>query len=75
MLNMLSTGNATECLVEGMTTLQASHHNGSATRPERTKWPKISLMSNLNGCRAITTGPYNCRGVPNALYAFKGQYN
>jgi hypothetical protein len=56
-----------------MTTIQASHHNGSTT-PHVAKWQNIIPMGNLNGCRAITTLPYNCRGVPIASYAFKGQY-
>jgi hypothetical protein len=33
MLYMLLKGNTTEWLVEGMTTLQASHCNGSTTAP------------------------------------------
>ena len=32
-------------------------------------------MGNLNGCHKVTTLLYNCRGVLNALYAFKGQCN
>ena len=51
-----------------------SHYNGSSTTPPTVaKASKIIPMGNLNGCRAVTTWPYNYRGVPNALYAFTWQ--
>ena len=39
MLYMLKNGNATEWPIHGMTTLQASHRNGS-TKTHVAKWPK-----------------------------------
>ena len=54
MLYMLKNGNATEWPIHGMTTLQASHRNGS-TKTHVAKWPKTEPMGNLNGCRTVTT--------------------
>ena len=74
MFYMLSKGNLAEWLVEGMTTLMASHRNGSTTPPPVVKLLKTEPMGNLDDCRAITTSPCNCRDVPSASYAFKGQF-
>ena len=54
MLYMLTMGNTTEYFIHGMTTLQASHSNGS-TKTHVAKWPKTEPMGNLNGCRTVTT--------------------
>jgi hypothetical protein len=71
MLYIVSKGNTNEWYVHGKTTLQASHRNGSTRTPPLAIWPKIIPMGNLNGCHAVTTLPYNCRGVPNALSRVK----
>ena len=52
--NMLSKGNTTEWFVHGMTTLQASHRNGSTTPPALAKWQVTKPMNSLNGYCAIT---------------------
>jgi hypothetical protein len=48
-------------------------HNQSTRTLPVAKWPKIKQLSTLNDCRVITTLLYNCRGVPNVFYAYKGQ--
>jgi len=72
MLYILSKGNANEWYSRA--TLPAWHRNGS-TLPSVAIWPKNQLLDTLNGCHAIITLPYNCRGVSNALYHFEGQVN
>ena len=74
MLYMLSKKKATQWLVEGMTTLQASHRNDPTTPPVA-NWQKIKPMVNLNGCHTITKWSYNYRGAPIAWCAFYRQCN
>ena len=68
MLYNLSKVNANEWFVYSMTTLLASHSNGSTLPPVGGKMAK---NQDLNGCHAITKRPYNFRGVPNALYCLQ----
>ena len=74
MLYIVFQVNTTDCFVHSRTILLASHRNGSTTPPVA-KWPKIKPVGTLDGCRAIPTRLYDYIGVPNALYAFKRQYN